>query len=483
MNLDRKLIKSQAKELIRGKVMKLFITILIITLCNSCVSIVINAITMPDDIDRVFENPGNYFEQFDNDFNIYGFGDYDDYNDYDDNYDDYDDDYNPYEDDFENFGTENNSGRSDFYKYGTSFVPTDAKTVIDNESAKTLSINPSLAEGLSYISLIAEILLLPLTVVLAYYFVLFIRGREFSGAEGLKFIFKEAFTKDYGKKIWIGVLRALIMMGLGAVSFFILFIPMWIFYYSSFFAFEIMCDNPQLSAWEAIKISKKMIKGNRSELFWLDVSFIPWTLLCVFIFPAIYALPYIYTTKALYYENFRIRAMQMGRITEDDFLTEAQKMQKYANQNSGAYQPNANQQQGYAQANPYQYNNTGYYNPQQNNTYTAPQANNAPEQNNAYSAQQSNPYSAPQNTYTAPQQNVYSPAQDNTYAEQPSEPVIVPPAPTAEETAEPTAEAEKPIQPEAETAAPAEDIKPSEKYTPVTPPSEEYNKTEDTTEN
>ncbi len=431
--------------------MKLFVTVFIIQ-CIVLVPNIINMAVSADGYQDLFESyGGNYFDSFDdnfdNDFNNYDFED--------------DDDYNPYEDDFENFGSDNNSGKKDFYNYGTGFTPTSAKTVIDTAPVKA-EISSTAASMISLITAIAELLLIPLSVTLMYFFVLFIRGKEFSGIDGLKFIFKESFSNNYGSKIGVALIRELIMIGLCIITCFIFCIPALIFYYSSYFAYEIMCDNPQLSPWQAIKLSKKMIKGNRTELFVLDLSFIPWTLLCVFIFPIIYVIPYMQTTKALYYENFRIRAMQQGRITEDDFLTDLQKMQKYANQNNGAYQPNPNQQQGYAQADPYtnQYTNAGYYTPPQNNPYSAPQ--------------QSNPYSAPQNTYTAPQQNVYSPAQDNTYAEQPSEPVA-PPAPTAE--------AEQPIQPEAETASPAENIKPSEKYTPVTPPSEEYNKTEDTTEN
>lgn len=410
MNLDRGLIKSQAKELIRNKVMKLFITILAVMLCTSGISLVINAITMPDDIDVLFENPGDYFEHFDDDFNLYGFGDYDDYDDYDDYYD-YDDGYNPYEDDFENFGTENNSGRSDFYKFGTSFVSTSTKTAINSDSAKMLSVNPVAARALSYINIALQLLLIPLSVALAYYFVLFIRGREFSGTEGLKFIFKEAFTKDYGKKIGVGALRFLIMWGLAIISIFILFIPMWIFYYSSYFASEIMCDNPQLSPMEAIKLSKKMIKGNRSELFVLDLSFIPWGILCAFIFPAIYVLPYIYTTKALYYENFRLRAIAQGRVTEDDFLTDAQKMQKYAV--SGTYQANQNQQQGYANAasgaNQYP-SGAEYYTPQHSNgnAYTAPQENNTQTEQTIQPEQPMQPTQSEQPTETAPQENTYT---------------------------------------------------------------------------
>jgi len=434
MNLDRGLIKAQAKELIKGKVMKLFITMFVIQLCFSAIPGIIGIISQPHkNIINYFENYGNYFDSID------------DFYDFDDNFNnrrfENEDDYNPYEDDFENFGTENrNSGKSDFYKYGTSFVPTGTNAAVDTNT--TRAVLPAAATNmLSFLSFAAEIIMAPLMVVLVYYFVLFIRGKEFSGEDGIKFILKDAFSNNYGNKIGVFVLRELILTGLAIVSVWILFIPMFIFYYSSYFAFEIMCDNPQLSPMQAIKISKKMIKGNRTELFVLDLSFIPWGLLCIFIFPLIYVMPYMQTTKALYYENFRLRALQQGRITEDDFLTDMQKMQKYAaqNQNAGTYQREANPQQGYAQAAPNQYagnTNTGYYTPPQNNTYTAAQENTATEPPVGFGV--------------------------------PDEPKSETPVGFG-----------VPDEPIADESKPAEPVKPSETYTPAAPPSESYYKPAD----
>lgn len=477
MNLDRGLIKAQAKELIRGKVMKLFLTVFIIQ-CIALVPNIISAVVAEPQYENFYNNFGSYFDDFDFDdeFNDYRFEN--------------DDDYNPYADDFENFGTDNNSSKSDFYNFGTNFVPTNAKTEIAPQNAATI-VNATAARAISSLMNIVEILLVPLAVTLAYFFVLFIRGKEFSGTDGLKFIFKEAFTNNYGKKIGVVLLIELIAIGLALISLPILCIPAFIFAYSSYFAFEIMCDNPQLSAWQAIKLSKKMIKGNRTELFVLDLSFIPWALLCVFLFPAIYVIPYMQTTKALYYENFRIRALQQGRVSEDDFLTDYQRMQKYAAQNNGAYQQGAN---GYQQ-NPYNPN---------------------PQQPNA-NAQQGNYQGAYQQSGTAYQYNT-------TYQEVPKEQsgtcdashIQAPPyyaepqgfsqqsAPTAEpqtatppvdepQTAtpdEPSVGADAHIDPQkenkpAENAEPApqtEPLKPSEKYTPVTPPTENYTPTEDTNE-
>ena len=86
-----------------------------------------------------------------------------------------------------------------------------------------------------------------------------------------------------------------------------------------------MSEYPELSPWQAIKLSKKIVKGHRTELFALDLSFLPWIFLCVFICPIIYVYPYIYTTQALYYENFKRRALATGAVTELDLLSDAQK--------------------------------------------------------------------------------------------------------------------------------------------------------------
>ena len=70
----------------------------------------------------------------------------------------------------------------------------------------------------------------------------------------------------------------------------------------------------------------------------------------------VYVVPYFQTTDALYYENFRMRALQVGRISINDF--------KQPQQN--AQENNAEQDTYFSYANPN--NNTDYYyNPQPTN--------------------------------------------------------------------------------------------------------------------
>lgn len=424
MNLDRGLIKSQAKELIKGKVMKLFLTVFIVQLC---IAVVPSALMGIGNI----ANGKPFFNSYSD---IFDSGDYS----YDDNnnngFDNFDDFYNDQQTggDFYNFGSDNNN-LSDFENFGTSasrgakIVPTDVKAVPAYSMFSTVS-----SSVLDLFASVANFLLMPLTVTLAYFFVLFIRGQEFSGTDGIKFVFSETYSKKFGSKFCVMLLKALFTW-LWAILF---IIPGIVYNYKTYFAFQIMCDNPEISPTQALNLSKRMTNGHKSELFVLDLSFIPWAIACVVVFPIIYVAPYYMTTQALYYENFKIRALQQGVLTEDDFLSDKQRMEKYAQATqNGTYQQQPN---AYASNANYQYGAT-YYAPNTNANTTAEQ----PVQQPTQQAQ--------------PQENVYYTA--------------TAPQPEAEETTQQTA----PVTEEKPAEEPTPEVKPSDKYTPVTPPSEKFN--------
>lgn len=78
--------------------------------------------------------------------------------------------------------------------------------------------------------------------------------------------------------------------GFGMQFFRMLFITLWslllvipgiIATYSYSMTAYILCENPQMTAREAIKKSKELMKGNRWRLFCLEISFIGWDLLAV----------------------------------------------------------------------------------------------------------------------------------------------------------------------------------------------------------
>ena len=292
MNLDRGLIKNQARALIKNKVMKLFLTFFIITLCTNIAVEITTAVTSGRSAwNSITSN------EYDDAFSGYG-----------------DNDFNYY-DDFDLDESQN-----DFNSFGANLaVPARLNTASAGTEAVTKSVK--------VITYVFAVLLAPLSVALAAYFVEFIRGREYEFGAGLKSIFHQAFSVKYWNKVGGALIKSALEYALSICLIF----PGVIFHYSSYFTYQIMCDYPELSPWQAIKLSKKIVEGNRTELFVLDLSFIPWYLLCIFVFPIIYVMPYVQTTQALYYENFRLRAIQTGRVTEDDFLSDEQKLQKYSN--------------------------------------------------------------------------------------------------------------------------------------------------------
>lgn len=84
----------------------------------------------------------------------------------------------------------------------------------------------------------------------------------------------------------------------------------------------IIYENPNLTAHQAIKISRKMTKGYKADLFVLSLSFIGWKFLSgitgglVGIF---WANPYMGLTHAGAYEDLKWKAIQSGKLTWEDF--------------------------------------------------------------------------------------------------------------------------------------------------------------------
>lgn len=302
MNLDRGLIKQQAKMLIKGKVMKLFVVSFIVSICVSLIASIGAGISALTSSYYAINNSNQYVEDYDY---------------------------------FDSFDEDAFDSADEFNKFTGRVEPVDY--VIGEDTTSNLFVT-SISSFLTMLGSVASFLLAPLTISLAAFYVEFIRGKDRDLDDGIKSVFKNTFNKTYAPKLGVFVLKSLFTY----LWSLLLFIPGIVFSYSSRFAFQIMCDNPNIKPMQAIKLSKKMVQGNRTELFILDLSFIPWMLLSIFIFPLIYIIPYYNTTNALYYENFRIRAIKQGRVIEDDFLTDEEKMKKYAQQGYAGYQ-NGNQ--------------------------------------------------------------------------------------------------------------------------------------------
>lgn len=395
MRLDRKLIKSQARQLISGKVFPLFIVTLVVLLLTQGPTLWTNiseGINQYNDSNYAY-NDDNYggFNGFGDDSDNYGFGYFGDDSQGDDFYG-----FNGSEDgDSEDNPIENFDGR-------ITALPMSIKT-------DTAAIAGRLSAGVG----IFAIIFMPLEIGLAGYYLYIIRtANKVHIGSDLGGIFSRSF-KNYGKWFVLVLLRTIFTVLLCCLF----IIPGIIYSYSTYFAYELMSDNPNLKPMEALRLSRKMVRGHRTELFVLDLSFIPWYLLLVITLgiASIYVDPYVYTTKALYYQNFRARSLATGETVEQDYLSAEELNQRYAQYNGG-YQPyNSNcANGGYQQPNP------GAYPP----PYTNPvNSNQNYDPNGTYTQQ---PYGAAQQTYgntqyqapySAPQGQQQYAQQGNAYAD------------------------------------------------------------------
>lgn len=360
-NINRSLVKSQAKQIIKDKIFALFVLSAIVIFLTQGLTIGVNVYSDSDDIENLFgpKNSNGYSDNSNQntpeDFFKYFNGEQS--NDNDNSYDDddsYDDGDSSSDNPIESFGQSYNGG----------------DTSITNTSVNTSSIGYFSDTGIRGLTVLS-IVLSPLLVSLLGFYVILVKrdpSEQFSLGEEIKNIFKVSFDATYGKKLVVSILRTLFI----TLWCFLFIIPGIVYNYSSYFSFQIMCENPNLKPMEALKLSKKMVAGNRSELFALDLSFIGWWILCGISFgiASIYAIPYYLTTQALYYENFKIRALQEGRITEDDFLSQEEKANKYAFAGAGNYyNPAQNTNEQYT-ANQNDSANAYYYNPQQHTSDT-----------------------------------------------------------------------------------------------------------------
>ena len=111
-----------------------------------------------------------------------------------------------------------------------------------------------------------------------------------------------------GFAVFFKVLWLTILMGIFIYLWsLLLIIPGIIAAYRYRMALYIMLENPNLSALECIRASKRMMYGHKGELFILDLSFLGWRLLTMFPFVIIWVAPY----TAITYVNFYLALRDM----------------------------------------------------------------------------------------------------------------------------------------------------------------------------
>ncbi len=121
-------------------------------------------------------------------------------------------------------------------------------------------------------------------------------------------LFRSAFTGGYLHNVW-GLLLMNIFIFLWSL---LLLIPGIIKAFSYAMTPFILKDYPELSANQAIDLSRKMMKGHKFDLFWLNLSFIGWFFLCLVTMGIgfVWFLPYVQTANSAFYQNVKKELME-----------------------------------------------------------------------------------------------------------------------------------------------------------------------------
>lgn len=159
---------------------------------------------------------------------------------------------------------------------------------------------------------VAGLLLLPITVAMAGFFLNHIRGFN----PEWKSLYQEGFNR-YGKYFAVGFITNF-LIGLWTL---LLIVPGIVKALEYSQVYYIIHDNPNLTPSQARDISRRMTDGFKSELFIMELSFILWYLLAGITagIAMVYVFPYISTTQAMYYENLKTYAMTANRVSPAEF--------------------------------------------------------------------------------------------------------------------------------------------------------------------
>jgi len=101
----------------------------------------------------------------------------------------------------------------------------------------------------------------------------------------------------------------------------LLIIPGIIKSLSYYFTANILADCPNVKATDAIKISMRITEGHKMDVFIFILSWIGWGLLSILTFGILYIVyvgPYWATADAGFYIELRDKALQEGKITQED---------------------------------------------------------------------------------------------------------------------------------------------------------------------
>ena len=147
----------------------------------------------------------------------------------------------------------------------------------------------------SFVQALLNLLLVPAEIGCTAYILKFVRGEKYSIDD-----LKEYYPK-FGVLIVINIIMSVFIM----LGFIFLIIPGIIISLWYAMVSYIFVDNPDLQPTEYLERSKSMMDGYKMDYFVFGLTFIGWILLCIFIIPAIWVVPYMEVAMTLYYEELR----------------------------------------------------------------------------------------------------------------------------------------------------------------------------------
>ncbi|RSK25830.1 DUF975 family protein [Bacillus sp. HMF5848] len=126
-----------------------------------------------------------------------------------------------------------------------------------------------------------------------------------------------AFNKNH----YISIVKAMLYKAvLVFLWFLLLIIPGIIKAYAYSLVPYILSDNPNIGYKQAVALSNKMTKGEKMDIFVLDLSFLGWFILGALAFGVgiLFVLPYYNATKAELYLVLRQKALDNGLCTSEE---------------------------------------------------------------------------------------------------------------------------------------------------------------------
>ena len=112
----------------------------------------------------------------------------------------------------------------------------------------------------------------------------------------------------FGKAFFLNIVMALFL----ALWTLLLVVPGIIKTFSYSMAFYILAENPEMSVFEALTESRRLMDGHKMEFFILNLSFIGWILLTAITFgiAGIYVNPYIFATNTNFYRYLKNNSVE-----------------------------------------------------------------------------------------------------------------------------------------------------------------------------